>query len=329
MNDWSAEVTGTYGLQVENLRKGRGAWILETDGGLKLLKEYKGSVKRLEFEEQVLAAVNGQSGLKVDQYQRNLEGGLLSVAEDGTKYIVKDWFSDRECNLKDMREVLFAVRQTAMLHRLFRNVCHKEEWNLKSMVSPPLYEAMERHNREFKKARAFIRGKRKKSEFELCVIASYDEFYQQAAEAKEGMEALFLKEGKTLMEQYHVCHGDLDQHHLLMGDTYVAVTEFSRMHLGLQVEDLYHFLRKVMEKNDWDRALGRAMLEAYERVLPFGSLEKKCLYYLFLYPEKYWKQMNFYYNANKAWIPVRNTEKLLGLKRQQEARMRFVNSLVN
>ena len=92
MNDWSAEVTGTYGLQVENLRKGRGAWILETDGGLKLLKEYKGSVKRLEFEEQVLAAVNGQSGLKVDQYQRNLEGGLLSVAEDGTKYIVKDWF---------------------------------------------------------------------------------------------------------------------------------------------------------------------------------------------------------------------------------------------
>ena len=146
---------------------------------------------------------------------------------------------------------------------------------------------------------------------------------------KEGMEALFLKEGKTLMEQYHVCHGDLDQHHLLMGDTYVAVTEFSRMHLGLQVEDLYHFLRKVMEKNDWDRALGRAMLEAYERVLPFGSLEKKCLYYLFLYPEKYWKQMNFYYNANKAWIPARNAEKLLGLKRQQEARMRFVNSLVN
>ena len=72
MNDWSAEVTGTYGLQVENLRKGRGAWILETDGGLKLLKEYKGSVKRLEFEEQVLAAVNGQNGLKVDQYQRNL-----------------------------------------------------------------------------------------------------------------------------------------------------------------------------------------------------------------------------------------------------------------
>ena len=39
--------------------------------------------------------------------------------------------------------------------------------------------------------------------------------------------------------------------------------------------------------------------------------------------------MNFYYNANKAWIPARNAEKLLGLKRQQEARMRFVNSLVN
>ena len=28
------------------------------------------------------------------------------------------------------------------------------------------------------------------------------------------------------------------------------------------------------------------------------------------YPEKYWKQLNYYYNANKAWIPDKNVEKL-------------------
>ena len=71
MNDWSAEVTENYGLQVENLRKGRGSWILETDRGLKLLKEYKGSVRRLEFEALVLGTVNGLGGLQVDQYLRN------------------------------------------------------------------------------------------------------------------------------------------------------------------------------------------------------------------------------------------------------------------
>ena len=50
MNDWNTEVAGQYELNVESMRKGRGAWIFETDRGLKLLKEYRGSVKRLEFE---------------------------------------------------------------------------------------------------------------------------------------------------------------------------------------------------------------------------------------------------------------------------------------
>lgn len=50
-------------LSVESMRKGRGAWIFETDRGLKLLKEYRGSVKRLEFEELVLGAVAGAGSL--------------------------------------------------------------------------------------------------------------------------------------------------------------------------------------------------------------------------------------------------------------------------
>lgn len=55
--------------------------------------------------------------------------------------------------------------------------------------------------------------------------------------------------------------------------------------------------------------------------------ERTCLYYLFLYPEKYWKQLNFYYNANKAWIPGRNIEKLQNLESQQPDRNRFLKRL--
>ena len=55
-----------------------------------------------------------------------------------------------------------------------------------------------------------------------------------------------------------------------------------------------------MEKHDWNERLGRQVMESYERVLPVSEVERQVLYYLFLYPEKYWKQINFYYNANKA-----------------------------
>ena len=83
-----------------------------------------------------------------------------------------------------------------------------------------------------------------------------------------------------------------------------------------------------MEKHDWDSALGNHMLEAYEHVLPMTQTERSCLFYLFLYPEKYWKQINFYYNANKAWVPARQTEKILNLERQQERRMEFIRNII-
>ena len=112
-----------------------------------------------------------------------------------------------------------------------------------------------------------------------------------------------------------------------MGKNYTAAVDFNRMHWGVQMSDLYRFMRKAMEKHGWDVKLGRSVLEAYCKNLPVMEEERKVLYGLFLYPEKYWKQINFYYNTNKAWIPARSTEKILALKEQQDARKHFLEAV--
>ena len=124
-----------------------------------------------------------------------------------------------------------------------------------------------------------------------------------------------------------MCHGDLDQHHVLMGEGYVAVVGYNRLHLGLQMEDLYRFMRKAMEKHSWSLELGMDMLKAYEKILPLEQTDRRSLYYLFLYPEKYWKQINYYFNANKAWIPARNMDKIVGLQEQEGERRKFLERL--
>ncbi len=323
MNDKYEEVLKQYALQVRGVRRGRGAWIYETDQGMKSLKEYQGTLKRLEFEDQVLCQLQGFTGLKTDQYIRNREGSLVSTSEDGTRFVLKDWYGDRECSLKDGKEVCEALSSIARLHERLRKIEVLKEWNMGSILPRLAVEDMERHNRELKRARGFIRGKRKKSDFELCVMKSFNAFFEQASEAAQGIAGLW----KSGEEPRLLCHGDLDQHHVLMGSGYVAVIEYNRMHLGLQMEDLYRFMRKAMEKHGWSLSLGMDMLNAYEKVLPLGEKERKCLYYLFLYPEKYWKQINYYFNANKAWIPARNMDKIIGLEAQEESRIGFLRLL--
>ena len=67
------------------------------------------------------------------------------------------------------------------------------------------------------------------------------------------------------------------------------------------------------------------MLTAYDHVTPLTDRDRESLYYLFLYPEKYWKQINFYMNSNKVWIPARNLDKLKSLEEQTEQRNRFLS----
>lgn len=324
MNDRNTEVLEQYELEVSSVRRGRGAWICETDRGLKLLREYKGTVRRLEFEEEVLNVLKEGGLTQVDQYVRNREGELKSAGQDGLQYIVKDWFSLRECDVRDEEETVKAVVQIARLHRLFRGIPIREEWNLGSILAEPMEEEMRRHNRELKKARGFISRKRGKSDFELCVIGNFGLFMEQALEAQRGLERMAAA-GKEPASR--LCHGELNQHHILMGEESVALIEFNKMHLGVQAADLYHFIRKAMEKHSWNLRLGMRMLESYDRILPMDETEREYLYYLFLYPEKYWKQLNFYYNANKAWIPARSVEKLKSLEAQQQDRNRFLGRI--
>ena len=324
MNDRNTEVLEQYELEIKAFRRGRGAWVCETDKGLKLLREYKGTVKRLDFEEEVLRSLQEGGSCFVDQYIRNKEGERLSTAGDGCRYVVKDWFSDRECNIRDEEEITGAVSQIARLHKALRKIETKDDWNLGSILSEPMTEEMERHNRELRRTRNFISSKRKKSDFELCVMGNFSMFYEQALEACEGLGRMVSETGAP---EHYLCHGELNQHHILMGPGYTAVIEFNKMHLGVQVADLYHFIRKAMEKHGWNMKLGMRLLNSYDRVLTMGEKEREYLYYLFLYPEKYWKQLNFYYNANKAWIPSRNVEKLQNLEIQQKDRNEFLKHI--
>lgn len=324
MNDSYLEVLQQYEGETVEVRRGRGAWICERSDGMRLLKEYRGTRRRLEFEEAVLGQLQEGGISLVDQYVRNLEGELVSAAGDGTNYILKKWYLDRECNLRDSREVLAAVSRMGQLHRIMRGIAWQEDWDLGSILAPGLSAEMGRHNREMKRVRTFITNKRKKSDFELCVMQHFASFYQQALEAQSGLELLEEKQGR---DRLFLCHGDLDQHHILMSAGDVAFIEFNQMHRGSQMADLYRFMRKVMEKHNWNEQLGLAMVESYDQILPIDKEDRACLYYLFLYPEKYWKQLNYYNNANKAWIPEKNVEKLRIIESQQESRNRFLSRI--
>ena len=80
-----------------------------------------------------------------------------------------------------------------------------------------------------------------------------------------------------------------------------------------QIVDLYDFLRKVLEKYNWDCDVAYKLLDEYDRVKAIDDADLELLIGLFRFPEKFWKVINQYYNAGKAWIPSKNVEEFIYL----------------
>lgn len=305
--------------------------LCETDKGMMLLKEYSGSVLRLSIEDEILNGLK-EEGRTVDTYVKNKSEQILSIDTDGTKYVLKNWFEGKECDVRNTAEILDAVRALAGLHAAFRRTSERlseeSRRGLSHFTAPSLKDTMEKHQRELKKVRAYMRGKQKKNEFELQTLKNFEEFYEQGETA---LKLLSVSGYGRLKEQanqsWMLCHGNYNQHNILMEGNRVAVVNYDKLSVDLQLTDLYLFMRKILEKHNWDIRLGSMMLKEYEKIMALLHEEREILQLLFLYPDKFWKLVNHYYNNNKAWISQKDLEKLDAVVRQDQVKQECLRKM--
>lgn len=327
MNEHSLEVLCQYDIVVEKTARGRGTYLVWTDKGIYQLFEYNGTEARLDFERKLLMYIMEAGFDNVDLIYKTKEDGLLCRDFYGTKYILKKYFDGKECDLKKDADIYKAVETLARLHLLINRI-EDEELIKYGNNSTSLIEQYEKHNREMNRVRKFIRNKNRKTKFEYDILCKFDEYYGYAVDAYKALEESDYDKlrGKSLKD-CSVCHGTYNYHNVLMVDKDVAVVNFDHANINVQLEDVYFFLRKVMEKHDWNVKLGYQMINRYGAIKSISNEEWEVFKIMLMYPEKYWKVLNQYNNARKSWISDKNACKLQAVYEKQELKMDFVKKI--
>ncbi|TGY91983.1 CotS family spore coat protein [Petralouisia muris] len=314
-----------YPFEVRQTVKGRGALICDTDKGLKILKEYKGSEGRADFLYGLLQFLKNHGQERIDCIVKTGDAKTIARDADGTAYMVRDWYEGRECDTKSRDDILKSIRQLADIHNVLREFPEEIPEYLQ-VRDHTLLEENERHTRELKKVRNFIFSRKKKTDFEMEFLKSYDIFYKEALEVVELQKQEQKREEDGEKEGvYGICHGDYNQHNVLFSRQGIAVLNFEKASYDIQASDLGNFMRKILEKHNWNMGLGMDMLSAYHKVRALSEQEMKQLYIRLAYPEKFWKIANHYFNTSKAWVCGRNLEKLEKFISQNEARESFLH----
>lgn len=244
---------------------------------------------------------------------------------------MQPWLLEEE---KKMREKLLQEEREENLE--------KEEWNLEKQelctdsenacAYEDIMDAYKwmnalfiKRNRELKRIYSYMRKPGRKGEF----VQAYND-----------CAGLFLKEGEETVAQleavksdmeypkggisYGFCHGAYQHHNIIRLDDGWATIGMEQFHFGAQLEDLYDFLRKVLEKNNYDYAYAKAVLQGYNQRVELRYVEYLCLYLLLMYPEKFWKISNRYFNSKKTWVPPKMVEKLSNVVKQNQEKNNFL-----
>ena len=230
-----------YPLTVTETAKGRGALICITECGEKILKEYKGSAVRAEILHDVAEYLN-KAGIKTDGIIKTTEGAFLSGSAEEGFYLLKDWYSGRECDTKSRDDILEAVAQLARMHQCLAQYDGQipEGFFVSEQI---LIGEYERHTRELKKVRNYIRAKKKKNLFETKFMEHYSGYLTQAEEVEERLkEQAAHREESEWQQMYGLCHGDYNQHNILFRKEGIRIINLEQLHVDVQVSDLALFM---------------------------------------------------------------------------------------
>lgn len=320
MVDQALSTLEQYDLEVKGVRKGRGNWIVNCKDGDFVLKEYKGSEDRAALQKALTRQIVEQTGVLVQEIVENKEGNLFSKDSDERNYTLQTYMEGRECNIKDSKECEIAIRTMARMHKGM----YLSDEKLLPAASYSLKREFAKRNTELRRIRRYLKEKRQKNDFELFLSKHFNLFFEKALEVEadwEQYEGYCEQEEKCLQ----FCHGDYQHHNVWMDYQEVMILQFEKYMADLPCRDLYLFLRKLLEKNNWDAAMGRNVLELYEKERPLPCIERISMIYRFSYPEKFWKIANYYFNSKKSFMPEKNMEKLEKLLEQEKSKEIFIN----
>lgn len=336
MDDRYNEILSQYELTVYRSCRARGGLYLDTDCGPRYLAPCKSSERRLQFENLLKKQLIDRGYPNIDSILPTRDQKLIAEAANGDRYCLYSWYPLEECSLRNEEHLIAASKNLALLHKAMQKLSIPES---DEFIQPPLTDTLLRRNRELKRVRNFLTQRLGRTAFEIRYLNCCAEFYEEAEYAYSLLPDNADTYYREVLNNGFAKHGSYTYHNILTtpksaGDSFfsadhlkIATVCFDKAAFGPQIDDLYQFLRKAMEKNAWDYEIGKRMLDSYDHINPINSVDFACLKAMLHYPEKFWKITNQYYNSRKSLIPQKNIDKLEVLLGQQKARHAFLSML--
>ena len=296
-----------YGLRFRGGTRTRTGLICRTDQGLRELKKPRGSLESIRLAFDVKERLMENDFRRVTRFHLTAEGEPFYRYE-GVLYTLEDVMPTEVLSEDNEGAFIRGAETLGQMHRAAKGLqSEAARWDRERL--PKLYA---RRQGEMAKIR---RRNDKRGNYDaigLLLLQHYETFMAQAGEAASLLEKGGYPEAVDRAEKEGAfCHNAYKGEALRLHEKgQIFVGSFDKCSSELPLSDLAYYLRRYWKKAEGNAAGVMEMLEGYGRHMPLSEKDLTLLQGMLLYPEKFLRLVNEYYNKRRACVSPAMGERL-------------------
>lgn len=311
----------TFGIRISAIKPCRAGYILDTDQGRKYLRQCQCSENRILYVHDAKQHLVNHGFTTLDTYSVALDGHPYMTL-DNQNYILTPFIEGRECEFGDDGDAVKASVALSAMHKASKGFKAKSGLSISNELGKLPENLTKRYDEVLRMRR---KAERERGAFDYIYLDCVDKFIALAE------ESLLLLEGpeyprlvKKTQNEGGICHHDYSYQNILMKGPTTYITGFESCGEEIRIYDLVNLLRRKMRKCNWNPQKASMLLEAYSDPEPLTKDEAVVMKAMLLFPQKFWRVANRYYNSRRSWAQKNFTGMLEEVVAEYHEHVRFM-----
>ncbi len=295
MEDLNSQVVRAFGRKLRNYSKIKGSYLCVTDKGPKVIKKVDNTKENLMFQHMLKEHLYDKNFPNIDRFCISLDG-LPYYTFNNTTYIMLNHIDGVECDLIKNSEI--AVKQLAIMHNLLYGLD-----NTINSVPCELVSFYKKRTSEMARLKKRISDVSNLTELDINILKNYDEYYNLCEKSIHILEnSNYQQLINRAITNSIFCHNNYREENIIINVNNIYITNFENACCDIHMIDLANIIRRYMKNLECSELQAFKLLEIYNNIKPITKEELKVLLAILIFPYKFLKICNKYYNRRRSWV---------------------------
>lgn len=298
MHELEKELQENYNIKINSISNYRDVFIANTDNGKRLIKISTLKPDRINFIVEVKQHLFNNGFENIDKNIYTNTGNSCITFNDQTVYMSR-YVEGRECNLDSREETIKCARLLAKMHKASNGCICSENSSARSELGrlPSCYRKRLDEIKKLKK-----NAQKGKLKFDSLMYKYVDYFYELGEKAISMLDTSdYFELVEDAEKNRNVSHHDFNHHNIFVQNDEMYLINFEYCCYDLKVYDLVNLLRRKMRKCDWNINEAAIIINEYCKIEALCESELELMKIMLMFPQKFWRVVNKYYNSKKGW----------------------------